>query len=234
MSSKNVGYTMQFMNNPIYKVFENNNLNNNNNMKKSFTMKMDNQNLLNNMNNNSANNNYNNSPNNNYNNNQNNNMNMNMNMGNLYNKNNTMINNNINNWNINYQFKNNNTISNFNRMNFINYNNLKDISRILPKNNVTINYDDFPEYQGRRFNIIFQIPQGNKINIFCPIDTKVKHLLSKFIERMGLGQETFEKSLYFLFSGTKLDKHEERTITEIGMHDSSVIIVIDVKSVIGA
>ena len=234
MSSKNVGYTMQFMNNPIYKVFENNNLNNNNNMKKSFTMKMDNQNLLNNMNNNSANNNYNNSPNNNYNNNQNNNMNMNMNMGNLYNKNNTMINNNINNWNINYQFKNNNTISNFNRMNFINYKNLKDISRILPKNNVTINYDDFPGYQGNRFNIIFQIPQGNKINIFCPIDTKVKHLLSKFIERMGLGQETFEKSLYFLFSGTKLDKHEERTITEIGMHDSSVIIVIDVKSVIGA
>ena len=225
MSSKNVGYTMQFMNNPIYKVFENNNLNNNN-MKKSFTMKMDNQNLLNNMNNNS--------PNNNYNNNQNNNMNMNMNMGNLYNKNNTMINNNINNWNINYQFKNNNTISNFNRMKFINYNNLKDISRILPKNNVTINYDDFPEYQGRRFNIIFQIPQGNKINIFCPIDTKVKHLLSKFIERMGLGQETFEKSLYFLFSGTKLDKHEERTIQKIGMHDSSVIIVIDVKSVIGA
>ena len=223
MSSKNVGYTMQFMNNPIYKVFENNNLNNNN-MKKSFTMKMDNQNLLNNMNNNS--------PNNNYNNNQNNNMNMNM--GNLYNKNNTMINNNINNWNINYQFKNNNTISNFNRMKFINYNNLKDISRILPKNNVTINYDDFPGYQGNRFNIIFQIPQGNKINIFCPIDTKVKHLLSKFIERMGLGQETFEKSLYFLFSGTKLDKHEERTIQKIGMHDSSVIIVIDVKSVIGA
>ena len=223
MSSKNVGYTMQFMNNPIYKVFENNNLNNNN-MKKSFTMKMDNQNLLNNMNNNS--------PNNNYNNNQNNNMNMNM--GNLYNKNNTMINNNINNWNINYQFKNNNTISNFNRMKFINYNNLKDISRILPKNNVTINYDDFSGYQENRFNIIFQIPQGNKINIFCPIDTKVKHLLSKFIERMGLGQETFEKSLYFLFSGTKLDKHEERTIQKIGMHDSSVIIVIDVKSVIGA
>ena len=256
--------TINFNSNPIYKVFMNNNMsmnmNNNMSMSMSMNMNMNNSNTMkSNKNNYSLNNNNRNigMP-------QNYNLNPNMQMNNMYNINNQMNNNNNNiQWKNNLNnTMNNNMLNNnyldylnntwklylmFNEMNkantqkasnkikFINFNSPNNINRLMVRQNSSPNYDDFPGYTGKRFNIVFHTPSGVRINIQCPVNVKLKDLFLKFYSRLGLGQDVINSnSIFFLYNGSKLNNDENRTIEKMGINNYSSIIAIDTKNLLGA
>ena len=121
----------------------------------------------------------------------------------------------------------------FNQMKFIKKNSSTNVRGLLPRQNFSIN-DDFPGYKGNRYNIFFQTPAGNKVNVLCPNDIKIKDLLKKYITKIGLGENVIDSSIYFLFNGAKLKGNDNRTIEELRMFNFSIIIVIDKDAVIGA
>ena len=247
MQYNNNNNTINFNSNPIYKVFMNNNLNTSMNKDYSHTMKnisipAQNYNLNTNMEmrgmyniNNKAN----------INNNNNNRINNNNiqwnNLNNTMNEN--MLNNNYlnylnNTWKLYQMFNQMNKANSqiiSNKMKFINNNKQTNSNRFIFKQNSKSDYDYFPGYSGKRFNIIFTIPTGSKMNILCPPNVKVKELLQIFIARLGLGQDAiFNNSIFFLYNGYKLNYDDNRTIVEIGMNNLATIIALDPKNLLGA
>ena len=188
----------------------------------------------------------------------NNNNNFNCNNFNIYNYNDNFYNNN--NLNINKSFNNNNN-NNSNMMNMLNFlnttwnmfrmfNNQKNVnhsatiqvinnnsndfdSNVLRKGNITV-IDINPKYQGVKINIFFQNSIGTKINVLSPSDITVKDLLLNYVKKIGLGENVIDSVIYFLFSGAKLKKDDERKIYELGMMNGAIIIVIDRNAVTGA
>ena len=72
------------------------------------------------------------------------------------------------------------------------------------------------------------------MNIVCPYNLKIKDLLIKYIEKLGLGPGVMKNSIFFLFNGSKLDINENRTVIEMGMTSGSTVIVLDIKGIIGS
>ena len=179
---------------------------------------------------------------------------------NFYNNNNLNINKSFNNNNNNNNFNNNNN-NNSNMMNMLNFlnttwnmfrmfNNQKNVnhsatiqvinnnsndfdSNVLRKGNITV-IDINPKYQGVKINIFFQNSSGTKINVLSPSDITVKDLLLNYVKKIGLGENVIDSVIYFLFSGAKLKKDDERKIYELGMMNGAIIIVIDRNAVTGA
>ena len=173
----------------------------------------------------------------------NNNMNLPMNNNNMnssMNNNNILMNNYVNYLNaiLNYyHFFNNINKANtdyFNQMKFDKKNSLTNFKGLLPRKNFEINNDDFPGYQGIKYNIYFQSPSGNKVPILCPNNIKIKDLLRKYVSKIGLGENVIDNAIYFLFNGAKLNSNDNRTIEDIRMYNNTIIIVIDRAAVIGA
>ena len=161
--------------------------------------------------------------------------NMNMNMFNLmmsylfmqYNPNNQTFFNNINN--------------NANKMSFINPNNEERTSKnpnvfrgLLPREKTTVDYNPFPENGGEKVNIFFQAPSGHKINMLVPDNIKMKDVLVKYVLKVGLDPNVIGESIYFLYGGNRIKKNEKKTVREMYILNSAVIIVIDKKGILGA
>ena len=189
----------------------------------------------------------------------NNNNNFNCNNFNIYNYNDNFYNNN--NLNINKSFNNNNN-NNSNMMNMLNFlnttwnmfrmfNNQKNVNHSATIQVINNNSNDFdsdklrkvikptvidinPKYQGVKINIFFQNSIGTKINVLSPSDITVKDLLLNYVKKIGLGENVIDSVIYFLFSGAKLKKDDERKIYELGMMNGAIIIVIDRNAVTGA
>ena len=178
---------------------------------------------------------------------------------NIYNYNDNFYNNN--NLNINKSFNNNNN-NNSNMMNMLNFlnttwnmfrmfNNQKNVNHSATIQVINNNSNDFdsdklrkvikptvidinPKYQGVKINIFFQNSSGTKINVLSPSDITVKDLLLNYVKKIGLGENVIDSVIYFLFSGAKLKKDDERKIYELGMMNGAIIIVIDRNAVTGA
>ena len=105
---------------------------------------------------------------------------------------------------------------------------------ILPKNIQGGNYDVSPYDNSLKTNICFITQKGQKMNIICPYNMKVRDLFIKYVQRLGLGPGVMGDSLFFLFNGQKIDLNEERTVFDIGLQNGGHIVVLDVKEVIGA
>ena len=178
---------------------------------------------------------------------------------NIYNYNDNFYNNN--NLNINKSFNNNNN-NNSNMMNMLNFlnttwnmfrmfNNQKNVNHSATIQVINNNSNDFdsdklrkvikptvidinPKYQGVKINIFFQNSIGTKINVLSPSDITVKDLLLNYVKKIGLGENVIDSVIYFLFSGAKLKKDDERKIYELGMMNGAIIIVIDRNAVTGA
>ena len=211
--------------------FNYNKNNNNNNVNyKNFNIYNYNDNFYNNNNlninksfNNNNNNNFNNNNNNNFNNNNNNNSNM-MNMLNFLNTT----------WNMFRMFNNQKNVNHSATIQVIN-NNSNDfdsdkLRKVIKPTVIDIN----PKYQGVKINIFFQNSSGTKVNVLSPSDITVKDLLLNYVKKIGLGENVIDSVIYFLFSGAKLKKDDERKIYELGMMNGAIIIVIDRNAVTGA
>ena len=164
-------------------------------------------------------------------------MNMNPNLYQMYQNMMNQNNNNIN------QFNNNNNYNfndNDNRMNILtdsqsSINQAKVTGGgILPKNIQGGNYDVSPYDNSLKTNICFITQKGQKMNIICPYNMKVRDLFIKYVQRLGLGPNVLGDSIFFLFNGSKINKNDNRSVGDLGIVAGSYIIVLDLKGVIGS
>ena len=226
--NNNNNYNAFYINNSNNMNCMNNNFNNLNNM----NCMNNNFNNLNNMN--CMNNNFNNANNMNcMNNNFNNLNNMNCMNNNFNNANNiNCMNNNFNNLNnmncMNNNFNNENNMNCINNINFLNdmynNNNRNDMNEMNNKNQINYNH----------FNVSFVImSSGLRIQIVSSSDEKVKDLIDKFFNKIGI---PFKSSLIFIFNSIKLE-YNSLTLAEVGIGkdpNTSIIVVIDTDAIKGA
>ena len=203
-------------NNNIY-LNNNNNFNNNNCNNNNFN--------INNCNNNNFDNN--NVNNNNFNNQNNNNNNYNMiDMNMFYFLNST--------WQ-NFEMYNKNKPNDYSTMRIIKKSSSNDIDYSDSLRNVSKTVIDLqPNYQGIKINIFFQNSSGTKVNVLSPGDITVEDLLLNYVSKMGISTDAIDKAIYFLFNGAKLKKNDKKKIYELGIQNSTIIIVIDRNAVLGA
>lgn len=147
-----------------------------------------------------------------------------------------------NNMNNNYNNIINQSNNNINKMQLVNVT-TEDLNQakitgggIIPKNipnNSSYNVSS-PFDQSEKTNITFTTQKGQRMNIVCPINMKIKDLFVQYAIRLGLGPNVLGDSLFFLFNGAKISKNDNRTVFQLGLSAGSNIIVLDLKGVIGS
>lgn len=167
-------------------------------------------------------------------------MKMNPNLMNIYNNN--IMNQTINNNNNNNYYSNNQLNNNFNKLELLKVSQ-QDLNQakvngggVIPKNipkNSSLDLSS-PFDQSNKINLAFTTQKGQKMNIICPTNMKIKDLFVQYILKLGLGPNVLGQSIFFLFNGAQLKKDDERNINQAGLVDGSNIIVFDLKGVIGS
>ena len=105
---------------------------------------------------------------------------------------------------------------------------------ILPNNFNTV-CDPFFYSNSRKLNIVFSSTGNFKLNMYIPIDAKMKDVFQAFIDKVGLQKEVLGTYIYFLFNGLTIPIKSEKTISEVGIYaDFTTILVIDTSNLLGA
>ena len=122
----------------------------------------------------------------------------------------------------------------FSPMQFVHHNN--------NSNSISIN-DKMKENHGKSFSddnnnsykksIRFITTTGNSLIVNVSPDTSIKNMIKLYIQKLGLLPEAIN-SLFFLWSGKKLNKNEEKTIHQLKMENGAIITVLDQKDIVGA
>ena len=100
---------------------------------------------------------------------------------------------------------------------------INQIHGILPRNKGEVDY--FPGNKNERINILFERPDGFRINIVVPIDIKIKDLILAYAKKMGVNQNLLGKTISFLFNGKQININEEKDLISFGLVDQAKIIV---------
>ena len=105
--------------------------------------------------------------------------------------------------------------------------------RIIP------NIDSYPNYNGPRINVIFEISTGPKVNIPAPPNETVEGLLVKFCERAGISSNLLKKEIVCIYNANYVNPHNKMSIQQffqqnMGLNDQAKIVVIDAQNIIGA
>ena len=144
------------------------------------------------------------------------------------------------NQNINNNNKNINMNNNVKRMNFVNVSKsdleqIKVNGGVLNTNAANFNLDvTNPFDNSPKLNIIFMTQKHQRAAIIATYNMKIKDLLMKYVSKLGLGPNVMGNSIFFLFNGKQIDINEEQTIRDYGLKAGAIILVLDVKEVIGA
>ena len=85
-----------------------------------------------------------------------------------------------------------------------------------------------------KINVKFQLSAGNKINIVVPETIALNVLLEEFVRKIGFDKRILEKDIYFLYNGLRMNLYDIRSINCMGIHDGSMILVVDTKGILGA
>jgi len=140
-----------------------------------------------------------------------------------------------------YNFYSNNINNNNNntttRLTYVKQYSNKNIGQkgILPREKRTDQYNvNFPGTHGNKINLFFQTPASFRVNLVVPEDAKMSDVLVQYVLKINLGPEVIDKDIYFLFGGRKLKKNERKTLQQLFIMDSSVIIVVDKSGILGA
>lgn len=72
-------------------------------------------------------------------------------------------------------------------------------------------------------NIQFVSYEGNRINMVSPDDVQLKALFSAYAEKAGKNKNYFEKSIYFIYNGHRIENDDEMTLRQKGMRSGTVI-----------
>ena len=133
--------------------------------------------------------------------------------------------------------------NNFNKMNFINSTQINNNQPKVTGGGTSINNLSTSSYvltsqndNSPKINVTFTTQKGNRMNIVCPQNMKIKDLFVKYITRLGLGPNVMGDSIFFLFNGKKLSKNDNRELNQLGfgVNIGANIVVIDTKDIIGA
>ena len=108
------------------------------------------------------------------------------------------------------------------------------VGGLLPRIKTTENYDPFNDVDAPKYNVFFQTPVGYKVNMIVPYNAKLEDILIKYVKKVGVGPNTIDKDIYFLFGGNKIKKDDKRTAQDIGLISGSIVIALDKKGIIGA
>ena len=102
---------------------------------------------------------------------------------------------------------------------------------ILPKN-FQAQCDPFFS-NSQKVNLIFKSTGNFVVNMFVPIDAKMKDVFSAFIQKVGIGKKALGKYIYFLFNGSYINYNEEKKVYEIGIRSNyCTILVIDASNLL--
>ena len=99
--------------------------------------------------------------------------------------------------------------------------------------NKTYNANSNDEYS-EKLNITFQLTSGKKINIIASQNMKLKTLFREFVKKIGFDTNILQNDIYFLYRGERMNKDEQSNLKKMGLENNSVILVMDVKGIIGA
>ena len=201
---------MNFMNNNINNIYQNqmnnnmNNMNNINFMNNNLNnMNINNLNLMNMMF-----------------------QNMLMMQGNYNNINNNNLNSNNfgNNINNNFNIFNNNNINN-NIKNMMNPNDNKEMinKKILPKN--TLLKGEFYVPDKNKIDIYFESPLQLKVLLSSPPYLTINELFKNFAKKVGLNEKCLNTSLMFIFNGSIIDINDQRSIDCLSFYRPSITVI---------
>ena len=147
--------------------------------------------------------------------------NANNNMNSMNNGNNLNMNNNMNSMN-NFNNENNNNI------------NINNGNNRIGDNNTDFN-NEYPEEDPENMrNIIFTSSSGLKILIVVPYFETICRLLRLFVKRLGIGENSLEKDIFFILNGAYLKANDQRAIYEICRYNIPSITVIKAANILGA
>ena len=86
---------------------------------------------------------------------------------------------------------------------------------------------------GKKINIFFETTVGNRYQVIAPSDMKLKNLFQKFLEKLKVSIIFLGNQIFFVSNANKFNSNEERTVAEMGIIDSSIIMVMDTHNLIG-
>ena len=153
--------------------------------------------------------------------------------------------NNYNNNNNNYNFNNQNNQynQNMNNNNFNvnggnnNRNNVanQQVKETLPRKDEMLKFEhEYIEDLENLRNIIFLASSGFRVLIKAPYYETVENLFKLFAKKVGIGESTLGKDIFFIFDASYLKVDDKRAIYEITQTSNPTITVIDSGNVLGA
>jgi len=148
--------------------------------------------------------------------------------------------NNYNNFTNNYNFNNNQYRNNNNNFNANGDNNNinhggNPAKETLPRNiTITNPQIDYPEEEKENLkNIFFLLNTGVRVTIVVPYYETLENLFLLFAKKIGIGENTLGKDIFFIFDTMYLQIHDKRALYELFFKDNPTITVIDTGFVIG-
>ena len=102
------------------------------------------------------------------------------------------------------------------------------------KNNDRTYIVETNDIYSNKMNIKFQLSSGNKINMVVPETISLKTLLEEFVRKIGFDKKILNRDIYFLYNGIKMDINDIRSVIDLNINDSSIILVVDTKGILGA
>ncbi len=189
-----------------------------------------------------------------------NNLNMNNNNANMNNFNNQNMNNSNNNINMNNMNNSNNNLNmNNNNLNMNSFNNIKvnvsnnnanlsggnnntntenatGVKETLPRGDKLVEFKN--EYPGEEMenmkNVIFLATSGYRVAIVAPFYETISNILKLYTRKIGIGENTIENEIFFIFDATYLHKEDQRALNELCQAQNITITVIDQGNLLGA
>ena len=108
---------------------------------------------------------------------------------------------------------------------------------ILPRNkdnnNLNESIDYFPGNINNRIVLMFITGTGMKVPMNVPINVSLENIFLAFINRMKLDKSVLGKFIYFLNNGHKISIHEKKSISNYGLNNGDVIMVVDTSNLLG-
>jgi len=106
------------------------------------------------------------------------------------------------------------------------------LPRFLYNTNKIIDYPD--EEKENMRNAIFLCSTGIKVPVSVPYYETIENLLRLFVKKVGIGESTLGKDIFFIFDAMYLQIDDKRAIYELCQSNNPIISVIDAGNVIGA
>ena len=129
-----------------------------------------------------------------------------------------------------------NAISNHENNNNLNTGDSTGLKETLPRGDKLVKYEnEYPDEDRENMkNIIFLASSGFRIAIVVPFYETISNIMKLFAKKIGIGENTLGKEIFFIFDATYLDKDDYRAVNEICQSQNVTITVIDSGNLLGA